>query len=108
MINKTLPINLDLSAIKRFCQDNNIKKLSLFGSVLRDDFTSLSDVDILVEFKEGKTPGFDIIRMEDELSLIVSRKVDLRTYYDLSKYFRDEVLTEAKIIYDSSNCINKY
>ena len=100
MATKTLPINLDLSAIERFCQGNNIKKLSLFGSVLRDDFTSSSDVDILVEFEKGKTPGLDIIIMEDELSLIVGRKVDLRTYYDLSKYFRDEVLAEAKVIYD--------
>ena len=102
MATKTLPINLDLSAIKRFCQGNKIKKLSLFGSVLRDDFTSLSDVDILVEFEEGKTPGLDIITMEDESSLIVGRVVDLKNYHDLSKYFRDEVLAEAKVIYDSN------
>lgn len=95
-----LPIQLKKEEIKEFCQRYYIGKLSLFGSVLRDDFRSESDVDVLVEFEPGKTPGLGIITMEDELSSIINRRVDLRTYADLSRYFRDEVLAEAMVIYD--------
>jgi hypothetical protein len=75
-------------------------KIILFGSVLRDDFTAKSDVDVLVEFESGKTPGLAIVRMEDELSHLLGRVVDLRTPADLSRYFRDRVLQEAIVIYD--------
>ncbi len=74
--------------------------MSLFGSVLRDDFTRESDVDVLVEFEPGKTPGLAIITMEDELSNIINRQIDLRTPGDLSRYFRDQVLAEAMVIYE--------
>ena len=83
-----------------FCQLNHIQKLSLFGSVLRDDFKPESDIDVLVEFQPGKTPGFlKMAGMEEELSnLIGGRKVDLRTPQDLSRHFRERVLTEAKVL----------
>jgi len=97
-----LPINLSLGEIKRFCQRYSIRKLSLFGSVLREDFTEDSDVDVLVEFESGKTPGLAIITMSDELSTIVNRQIDLRTPADLSRYFREEVLAEAMVIYEQS------
>jgi predicted nucleotidyltransferase len=76
-------------------------KLSLFGSVLREDFRPDSDVDVLVEFEEGHTPGFfGLARMEEELSkLLGGRKVDLRTPQDLSRYFREEVLASAAVQY---------
>ncbi len=99
---KTLPIDLPKAEINQFCQHNNISKLSLFASVLRDDFTTESDIDILVEFKPGKTPGLAIIRMEDELSYLLGRVVDLRTPGDLSRYFRDRVLEETMVIYEQS------
>lgn len=102
MKQKTLPIHLSYEEIKQFCQRYSIQKLSLFGSVLRDDFTRESDVDILVEFQPGKTPGLAIVTIEDELSNIINRKVDLRTLADLSCYFRSEVLKEAIIIYEQS------
>ena len=73
----TLPINLSQEEIQQFCQRHSIRKLSLFGSVLRDDFTRESDVDVLVEFEKGKTPGLAIITMEDELSNIINRQIDL-------------------------------
>src|SRR5207244_9540682 len=82
-----------------FCHRNHIRQLALFGSVLRDDFTSASDVDMLVEFEPGKTPGFAFFRMQDELSEIIGRRVDLNTPKELSKYFRDEVLAEAEDLY---------
>ncbi|MGK7956270.1 MAG: nucleotidyltransferase family protein [Crocosphaera sp.] len=98
----TLPIALNLNKIAEFCRTHHIRKLSLFGSVLRDDFTQKSDVDVLVEFELGKTPGFAIITMEDELSTIINRKVDLRTPKDLSRYFRGEVMEEAMVIYEQN------
>ncbi len=78
------------------------QKLSLFGSVLRDDFTKESDVDVLVEFERGKTPDLAIITMEDELSKMINRQIDLRTPEDLSRYFREEVLAEAMVIYEKN------
>jgi predicted nucleotidyltransferase len=74
--------------------------LALFGSVLRSDFRPDSDIDILVEFQQGKTPGFlTIAEMEDELSSIFDhRKIDLRTPQDLSHHFRERVLHEALVL----------
>jgi predicted nucleotidyltransferase len=86
--------------ISEFCKRNHIRKLSLFGSVLRGDFRENSDVDVLIEFESGHGTGFfGLARMERELSSILGRKVDLRTPQELSKYFRDEVLSQAEIQY---------
>ena len=95
----TLPIELPLSEIQNFCQRNHINKLYLFGSVLREDFTQESDVDILVEFEQGKIPGLEIVDMQDELSRMIGRVVDLRTEAELSRYFRERVIKQAKLIY---------
>jgi len=85
-----------------FCRRNYIRKLSLFGSALSGQFGPDSDVDLLVEFEEGHTPGlFSIVRMEMELAESLGRKVDLRTPDDLSKYFRDEVIRNAQLAYQS-------
>lgn len=86
--------------IADFCRKHHIRKLALFGSVLRDDFRADSDVDVLVEFKPGREPGFlGLARMERELSEIFGRSVDLRTPEDLSPRFRDEVLAAAEVRY---------
>lgn len=95
-----LHISVPQDKIRKFCQRHHIRKLSLFGSVLRDDFRPDSDVDVLVEFEPGFTPGFEIVAMENELSEILGRKVDLRTPKDLSKYFREQVVREAKVQYE--------
>ena len=99
-MNKAI-INLPTHKIAEFCKKNHIRKLSLFGSVLRDDFQIDSDIDFLVEFEPGKAPGLiSYCRMERELSEILgNRKVDLRTPQELSKYFRDEVLARAEVQY---------
>ncbi len=94
-----IPIPRDV--IAAFCQRHHIRRLALFGSVIRDDFTPDSDVDVLVEFKPGKTPGFAFISVGDELSEILHRKVDLNTPQCLSRYYRDEVLAEAEVIFDA-------
>lgn len=100
---KSLPIKLPITEINLFCQRHHICQLSLFGSVLRNDFTPQSDVDVLVKFEREKTPSFfTLVGMEDELSAIIGRAIDLRTPAELSSYFRDRVLTEALIIYDSN------
>ena len=84
-----------------FCRRHHISRLSLFGSVLRNDFRPTSDVDVLVEFEPDNVPGlFALARMERELSaLLGNRKVDLRTPQDLSRYFRDEVMATADVQY---------
>jgi predicted nucleotidyltransferase len=94
-------INMPADQIAKFCKGNGIRKLSLFGSALRDDFRLDSDIDLLVEFHNGATPSlFDLARMERELSVILGgRKVDLRTPGELSRYFRDEVLSTASVQY---------
>ena len=74
----------------------------MFGSVLRNDFRADSDVDVLVEFEPGRTPGLRFFAMQDELSEIVGRKVDLNTPQDLSRYYRERVLQEAEVVYDAA------
>ncbi len=99
----TLPIDISKDKIAEFCQQHHVRKLSLFGSVLRDDFRPESDIDFLVEFEPGKTPGyFKLVSMEMELSeMLKGRKIDLRTPNELSIYFRDRVMAEAMVQYDS-------
>lgn len=85
--------------IAEFCRRHHIRKLSLFGSILREDFRPDSDVDVLVEFEPGHTPGLAFFGMQEELSQILVRKVDLNTPQCLSRYFRDEVLAESEVQY---------
>ncbi len=94
-------IAVDRERLAEFCRKHHIRKLALFGSVLRDDFRSDSDVDVLVEFEPGHVPGFiRLAGMEFELSaLLDGRKVDMRTPEDLSRYFRDEVVALAEVQY---------
>jgi predicted nucleotidyltransferase len=96
------PIEIDQKQLSQFCRRNHIERLSLFGSVLRDDFGPKSDLDVLVEFEPDHVPGLlGITGMELELEEIVGRKVDLRTPSDLSKYFRQEVIESAVLQYAS-------
>lgn len=93
-------IELPKDQIAGFCRRNHIRRLAVFGSALRADFKESSDIDILVEFEPDHIPGlFGMARMERELSIVLGRKVDLRTPEDLSRYFRQEVLKEAEVQY---------
>ena len=94
-----IQIRVPRQKLAEFCQRNHIRKLAFFGSVLRDDFGPQSDVDVLVEFEEGKTPGLAFFGMQAELSKILDHKVDLNTPGFLNKYFREQVLREAKVEY---------
>jgi len=93
-------IPVDRQKIRDFCRRHHIRKLALFGSVLRDDFRPDSDVDVLVEFEPGQVPGWEFFDMEVELSHILGRKADLNTPGFLSRFFRQRVLAEAEIHYD--------
>lgn len=93
-------LTLDKNRITEFCRRNGIRKLSLFGSALRNDFGPDSDVDILVEFEPGVRIGLiHLAGLEIELSEIIGRKADLRTPKDLSRYFRDKVMSSAEALY---------
>jgi len=87
--------------LEEFCRRNRIRKLSFFGSVLRPDFGSESDVDVLVEFESGAIVGFfKLYDIEQELSRILDgRRVDLHTPGGLSRYIRDRVLAQAEVQY---------
>ena len=80
------------------CRRWHIRRLSVFGSVLREDFTPASDVDVLVEFDPGHVPGLMYFTLEHELSQLLGRKVDPQTPGSLSRYFRDEALAEARYV----------
>ena len=99
MFDKKIPISR--SEIADFCRRHRIRKLSLFGSLLRDDFGPKSDVDVLVEFEPDARVGFfKLYDLEQQLSqLLGGRRVDINTPNSLSKHFRDEVLAEAEILY---------
>jgi len=97
---KQIPIEFPKEKIEEFCKKHYIRTLSLFGSALRDDFTSESDLDILVEFDPAHIPGLiRLAGMELELGEILGRKVDMRTAQDLSPYFRKDVVSSAKVQY---------
>jgi predicted nucleotidyltransferase len=98
-----MPVHIDVPRhqLAEFCRRHQNQTLSLFGSVLGEDFRPDSDIDVLVEFEDGHVPGLlGIARMERELSGILDgRKIDLRTPEDLSRYFRQEVLAKAEVQY---------
>jgi hypothetical protein len=92
-----IKIRVPRKKLQDFCRKNHIRKLAFFGSVLRDDFGPDSDIDVLVEFEPGKTPGFAFFGIQEELSTILGHKVDLNTPGFLSKYFRDEIIREVMV-----------
>jgi predicted nucleotidyltransferase len=96
-------IDIPKERIADFCRRNRIRRLALFGSVLRDDFGPDSDVDVLVEFDPAARVGLlRLAGMEIELGGILGRTVDLNTLGFLSDYFRDQVLAEAQVQYDAA------
>ena len=92
-------VEIPIDLLTEFCRSHRIRRLALFGSILRDDFRPDSDLDVLVEFEPGARTGFAFFGMQEELSEMLGRKVDLNTPQCLSKYFRDEVLEDAQVVY---------
>ena len=96
----TTAISIDHQTLTEFCLRNHIRKLSLFGSALRDDFGPDSDVDLLVEFQPDAVVGYmELVEMQFELSDMLDQKVDLRTPAELSRHFRQNVLDSAEVLY---------
>lgn len=93
--------HVDREAIDDFCRRHHIKRLAFFGSVLRDDFRPDSDIDVLLEFHDGRTPGWEFFELQDELALLLGRKVDLGTFAGLRPHARDEILATAQICYEA-------
>jgi uncharacterized protein len=91
-----LPILVNYVRIADFCKRHHVRRLALFGSVLREDFRPDSDVDVLVEFEPGHVPGFAFFDLQEELAAIFGRRVDLHTPGSLSRYFREQVVREAQ------------
>ena len=88
-------VAVDPQRISELCRRRHIRRLALFGSVLREDFGPASDIDVLVEFEPGHVPGFAFFDIEEELAVLFGRRVDLHTLGSLSRYFRDRVAREA-------------
>ena len=101
-VSRSLPIELPHEELVAFCRRHRIRRLALFGSVLREDFSATSDLDVLVEFEAGTRMGLKFFTLQEELSRLLGRRVDLNTRGFLSRYFRDEVLAEAETIYDAA------
>ena len=95
-------IDIPVERITQFCRKNRIRRLALFGSVLREDFGPQSDIDVLIEFEPGTHVGLKFFALEIELTEIFGRKVDLNTPGFLSKYFREKVIAEAEALYDAA------
>jgi predicted nucleotidyltransferase len=93
------PLDFSRESLAAICRRYGVRRLSAFGSVLRDDFGAKSDVDLLVEFEPGRTPGFAFFRLERELAGVFDRRVDLNTRSSLSPYLRNRVLYEAQDLY---------
>ena len=94
-------VEVDRAKVAEFCRSHHVRRLALFGSVLGDGFGPESDVDVLVEFEPGHVPGLiRLAGLERELSGVLGgRKVDLRTPEDLSRYFRQDVVERAEVVY---------
>lgn len=96
-------IHIPRDQVAAFCRRNYIRRLALFGSVLRDDFTEDSDIDILVEFEPNHPVGFlGLAGMEIELSQILGRHAEIHTVPGLNPRFRDEVLQVAEVQYEQA------
>lgn len=94
-----IAIEFDQHQIDAFCQKYGIRKFIFFGSVVRNDFGPESDIDILVEFESGRTPGYDFFLLEDELTQLLGRKVDLQTPGFLSPDIRRHIISESTTVY---------
>jgi len=92
-------LELPRQQIANFCRRHHIRKLALFGSILRPDFGPDSDIDVLVEFDPAHIPGLSFFAMQDELGGILGRRVDLNTPRDLSPLFREEVVGGSEVLY---------
>lgn len=102
-----LRVEVSRETLEGICRRYNVRRLALFGSALREeDFGPESDLDVLVEFEPGHTPGFAFVRLQRDLAKLLGYRVDLHTYRSLSRYFRDEVLEESQTLYERASQVS--
>ena len=94
--------NLPPKLIEKFCREHHIRSLAFFGSAVRDDFGPQSDIDVLVAFEPGHVPGFDFFLIQEKLSRLLGRQVDLHTAGFLSPEIRQSALAEAITAYEQA------
>jgi predicted nucleotidyltransferase len=99
---KQLSLNIPQQEVAAFCRRHHIRRLALFGSVLRGDLRPDSDIDVLVEFDPNHIPGLAFFSMQQELAQILGREVDLNTPQFLSPYFRRQIQEEAALVYEQT------
>lgn len=92
----------DRERLQQLCQRYGVRRLLLFGSFARGEASEASDLDLLVEFFPGQVPGLGFVRLQEELSRLFGRQVDLHTAKSLSRYFREEALKEARPLYEAA------
>lgn len=97
-----LPIDIPHEAVAEFCKRHHVCKMAVFGSALRDDFRADSDIDVLVEFHPGKTPGLAFFGMQEELADLLGRTVDLNTPECFNLDTRSAILREAWVIHEGA------
>jgi hypothetical protein len=93
-------IPIPYEALRVFCEAHHITKMWLFGSVLRDDFSPESDVDVLVEFDPAHVPGWNIVSIQEELSALLGREVEFSMPGALSRHVRPVIMDSAQVIYE--------
>ena len=93
-------VSFPADELRRICSRFHVQRLAIFGSAITERFGPESDVDVLVEFEPGKTPGLAFVALQEHLARLIHREVDLHTYRSLSPYFRDEVIKEAEVCYE--------
>jgi hypothetical protein len=102
-VNLAQGVIIDDKTLEAFCRANGIRRLRLFGSALGEKFNATSDIDLLVDFLPGRVPGLlRLSGLELELERLLGREVDLRTLGDLSRYIRDRVAAESRLLYDAA------
>jgi predicted nucleotidyltransferase len=98
----SLAVQIDRERLAELCRRHGIRRLALFGSALREDFGPHSDVDVLVEFEPGRPVGLRFVAIQEELTELLGRKVDLNTPGFLSPHFRSRVLSAAVPLYEAA------
>jgi predicted nucleotidyltransferase len=96
------PIEIDHAQLEALCRAYRVRRLAFFGSVIRDDFGVDSDIDVLVEFLPGAKVGLSFFSLQEELSQLLGRQVDLSTPGFLSARIRDKVASEARPVYEAA------
>ena len=103
-MSELIQTHLPEDKIRAYCKSQPIERLSVFGSAARNELTPESDIDLLVEYlPEAKIGYFELAQQEIDLSALIGWKVDLRTPNELSRFFRQDVIDNARLVYEKGS-----